>query len=65
MNPYDGNTAFNDLNNILAQNNVTIDKFGTIKEYVDKASYVFKSGFEKLASENKFDLYLNGFYLGY
>ena len=51
------------MKKILDDNNVTVNEFHTVKDYVDNASAIFKSGFEKLSSQGIFDVYKNGFYL--
>ncbi len=63
LNSYDGNTARETLNQVLNSNNITSKKFNIVKDYIDQAGFIFKSGFEKLASDGNFDFFLNGFYL--
>ena len=63
LNPYDGQVAKEQIDQVLIDRDFNIDNFTTVIKYLDSVTNQFKSSFHALADNGSFNLYYNGFYL--
>ncbi|CAF0885925.1 unnamed protein product, partial [Brachionus calyciflorus] len=59
INSYDGSEVRNFTDQILFEKNISLDDYEPV-DFVQRAADYFKSTFEALALQNKFNLYFNG-----